>query len=329
MKSDEPQKDKDEPESKSKLEEAQLRKIELEVKALERKEKEEESTEPTRQQKLNLELKTLLWQTGRVYRLSQFAIIFSILATLVTIFATGYGIWSSYKKDTEIKAKEIRERTDTLYRTEIQRLIQYPIDSKVTISDAVFLFRDLDDVVKNGYDVGEKQNRQKEEIGTLLTQLMTSPDIDLSITRNVEFDRKAMKNSEFYREYLVRNPRYNRDILSKYQSVLKALRAEDPNYKIEPDEREEELFFESAAGKPSKNQARFFQYVYIFWAYKAHVDLFSETVSKNPELAAEAETYLGFSFCWFYRATGNIPLTIKIFGGSPDMVVWRSTQCGG
>lgn len=320
-------KKKNGPESESALDAAGLRKLELEIAALERKEKEEESTEPTRQQKLNLELKTLLWQTGRVFKLSQFAIIFSILATVVTVFATTYGIWTSYRKDTEIKAKEIRERTDTLYRAEIQRLIQYPIDPKVTISDAVFLFRDLGDVVKNGYEEGEKQNRQKEEIGLLLSQLINSPDVDLAVTRNVEFDRKAITNSEFYRAYLVGNPKYNRDIISKYKSVLKALHKEDPDYVIQPDEQNQEIFIEiNPAGKGTKDQTKFFQYVYIFWAYKAHVELLTETM-KNLELAKEARDYYDRSFCWFYGATENIPLTIKIYEGDPGRVAWRWERC--
>jgi hypothetical protein len=310
------------------LEEEQLRKLALEIKALERREEEEINARFPKQQKLDLELKTLLWQTGRVYRLSQFAIIASVLATLVTVFATSYGIWASYKKDTELKAKELRERTDSLYRAEIQRLIQYPIDQKVTISDAVFLLRDLEDIVENGYDKGAKQDRQKDEIGTLITQLLMSPDVDLAVTRNVEFDRKALTNSASYKDYLIRNPKYNRDILSKYKAVLAALHEKDRNYTITPDERNEEMFIESNSdGKTINNQANFFQYVYIFYAYKSHVDLLKETISKIPGSADEAGQYLGISFCWFYGATENSGLTGKIYGGTPEMVAWRWQQC--
>lgn len=314
--------------AKKLLEDSQLKKLALEIKALERIEEEETDTRIPKQKKLDLELKTLLWQTGRVYRLSQFAIIASILATLVTIFATSYGIWASYTKDTENKEKELRERTDSLYRAEIQRLIQYPVDPKITISDAVFLFRDLEDVVEHGYDQGAKQDRQKDEIGTLISQMMISPDVDLSVTRNVEFDRKAMANSPSYKEYLIRNPKQNRDIISKYKAILAALRETDPNYSILPDEQNDQMFIESnAPGKAERNQGKFFQYVYIFYAYKTHVDLLKETISQIPGSAEEAESYLGISFCWFYSATGNSGLTGKIYGGTPDMIAWRWQQC--
>jgi len=310
------------------LEEGQLKKLELEIKALERIEEEETDAKLPKQKKLDLELKTLLWQTGRVYRLSQFAIIASILATLVTVFATSYGIWASYKQDTELKEKELRERTDTLYRAEIQRLIQYPIDPKITISDAVFLLRDLEDVVANGYERGAKQDRQKDEIGTLITQLMMSPDVDLSVTRNVEFDRKALTNSPSYQDYLIRNPKYNRDVISKYKTILATIHAADLNYSITPDERSDEMFIESnTAGKLEKTQDKFFQFVYIFYAYKSHVDLLKETFSQIPGSADEAELYLGISFCWFYGATENSPLTGKIYGGTSDMIAWRWQQC--
>lgn len=310
------------------LEDSQLKKLALEIKALERIEEEETNIKIPKQKKLDLELKTLLWQTGRVYRLSQFAIIASILATLVTIFATSYGIWASYQKDTENKTKELRERTDSLYRAEIQRLIQYPIDPKITISDAVFLLRDLEDVVENGYERGAKQERQKDEIGTLISQIMISPDVDLAVTRNVEFDRKALENSPSYKDYLIRNPKFNRDIISKYKAVLTALHEADPNYSIIPDERNEQMFIESTGlGKSEKKQDRFFQYVYIFYAYKSHVDLLKETIATNPGLAQEAENYLGISFCWFYGATENSGLTAKIYGGTPDMIAWRWQQC--
>jgi hypothetical protein len=315
-------------EAKKLLEDSQLKKLALEIKALERIEEEETNTKLPKQKKLDLELKTLLWQTGRVYRLSQFAIIASILATLVTIFATSYGIWASYQKDTENKTKELRERTDSLYRAEIQRLIQYPIDPKITISEAIFLFRDLEDVVENGYEKGPKQDRQKDEIGTLMSQMMMSPDVDTSITRNVEFDRKALANSVSYRNYLIRNPKYNRDILSKYKASLATLHAADPGYSIVPDESTDEMFSENnTAVKSDKNQEKFFQYIYIFYAYRSHVDLLKETAATLPEKAQESELYLGISFCWFYGATANSGLTSKIYGGTDEMIGWRWQQC--
>jgi hypothetical protein len=131
-----------------------------------------------------------------------------------------------------------------------------------------------------------------------------------------------------YRDYLIRNPKYNRDILSKYKAVLAVLHEKDPDYTITPDEKNDEMFIESdGAGKPIKNQETFFQYIYIFYAYKSHVDLLKETIAKIPESAPEAESYLGISFCWFYGATENSGLTGKIYGGTPGMVGWRWQQC--
>ncbi len=314
--------------STSDLEKAQLKKLEHEIAALERQAEEQESTATVQQKKLDLEVKTLIWQTGRVYRLSQFAIIFSIIATLVTVFATCYGLWTSYTKDIENKKKEFTERTDTLYRTQIQRLIQYPVEPKTTISDAVFLFRDLEEVTTNGYEEIGKRDRQKKELGLLLTQLVKSPDFDLLLTRNIEFDREAMFHSEAYREYLVLDINSNMTIISKYQAALKEIQETYPKYSIIPDEKNDTMFYESnPPAEAVKRQKAFMQYSYIFYAFQAHVQLMNKTMETRRELKEAAEEYLGNSFCLFYGTTLNVPLTRKIYGGDADMMEWRLQQC--
>ena len=304
------------------LEDAQLRKLQLEIDALERIANEEQTVGISKQEKVRLEVKTLLWQTGRVYRLSQFAVIFSILATMVTIFATGYGIWTSYAKDSETKVKERTDRTDGLYRTALARLIQFPVEPKATISDAVFTLRDLEDVVKNNYDDEKKRERQKQEVGFLLAQLMNSPEVDLSISRNVEFDRKAMDQSTFYRDYLTRNPRFNRDIISKYKNVLSSMHDRAPCYSMIPDPNRKEVFIEKECrnGEP---EPTFLQYVGLYYSYKSHVALLNETLENFPDVSQEAQSYRDLSFCWFVKATRNVPLTVEIFGGSPEKVNWK------
>jgi len=312
---------------RNRLEDAQVRKLELEIDALRRAANEEESVGVSKQEKVRLEVKTLLWQTGRVYRLSQFAVIFSILATLVTIFATAYGIWTSYVKDNETKVKERTDRTDGLYRTGLQQVIRFPAEAKMTISDAVFTLRDLEDVVNNNYDDEKKRDRQKNEVGFLLTQLINSPETELSISRNVELDRKAMDHSSFYRDYLARNPKLNRDILSKYQEVLKDVHLRAPCYSLIPDPKKKEFFRQSRCqnGEP---QPTFLQYVGLFYAYKSHVAILNETLQNYPDASQDALAYRDTSFCWFYMATQNVPLTMDIFGGTAEQVVWKwETEC--
>lgn len=309
-------------EALNRLEEAQLRRLQLEIDALERTADEEKLVGVSKQDKIKLEVKTLLWQTGRVYRLSQFAVIFSILATLVTVFATGYGIWSSYTKDNETKVKERMDRTDGLYRAALERLIQFPVEPKVTISDAVFTLRDLEDVVNNNYDDERKRERQSQEVGFLLAQLMNSPEVDLSISRNVEFDRKAMDQSSFYRDYLTRNPKFNRDIISKYKNVLSSVHERAPCYSMIPDPNKKEVFIEKEC-KNGEPEPTFLQYVGLFYSYKSHVAILNETLEKSPDVSEEARSYRDMSFCWFFKATRNVPLTIEIFGGTPEQVNWK------
>jgi hypothetical protein len=307
---------------RNRLEDAQVRKLELEIDALTRAANEEQSVGTSKQEKVRLEVKTLLWQTGRVYRLSQFAVIFSILATLVTIFATAYGIWTSYVKDNETRVKERTDRTDGLYRTGVQHLIRFPVDEKITISDAVFTLRDLEDVVNNNYDDETKRERQRHEVGFLLAQLINSPELDLGVSRNVELDRKAMDQSTFYRNYLAQNPKFNRDIISKYKNILSSVHDRAPCYAMIPDPEKKEYFreMECRNGEP---EPTFLQYVGLFYAYKSHVAILNETQGKYPDVAEEARVYRDTSFCWFFKATRNPPLTIEIFGGTPEQVNWK------
>jgi hypothetical protein len=220
------------------IEQEQLRKLRLENEALERERSLAVDTPDRKRQKLDLEVESLQWQNGLIYKLGQYATIVTILATAATICATGLGVFIAYnnfKSDREheaaLKQKELADKTDSQYRTELRELFQYPVEPKRTISEAVFLFRDLGDVIENGYKGDDAMRRLKgKEVGLLLTQLVKSPDFDLSMTRNVSFDSKALDHSAYYRDHLVQSPGDNRDILTKYKLTLWNLHDADKDY---------------------------------------------------------------------------------------------------
>ena len=311
----------------------QLRKLRLEIDALEREQGLAVDTPGRRRRKLDLEVQALQWQNGLVYKLGQYATIVTILATVATICATGLGVYIAYNnfaRDREheaaLKQKELAEKTDSQYRTELRELFKYPVEEGRTISEAVFLFRDLGDVIENGYKGDDAMRQRKgKEVGFLLTQLVRSPDFDLSKTRNVNFDSKALDNSTYYRDHLIQSPGDSRDILTKYKWALWKLHDSDKSYYEGFSVNPEDPTAFTVPHDP-KTQDKFYQYVYLYQAYKKHVWLLGKAAEASPG-DEQLQRYLGESFCWFYGATQNKSLTIGIFGGDADMVLWRWRQC--
>lgn len=308
------------------VEAAQLQKLQMEIAALNRAERFEAEAEQQKRDKLFYETQSLRWQTSLFYKLTQFA-------TIITIFATAFGVYQAYTKLVEDKIKATqeeekarRERINALYRSDLQQLLQYPIDKEhQTIPIAVFLMHDLADVVNTGFkDDPETQARMKDEIGLLIAQLVKSPEFNLTETRNTDFERKALEHCKFYENYLINHPSDNRDILSKYKGVLLALHKTNPDYyeKFEVDPEDPTAFIE---GQESVDQTRFFQYAYLFHAYRKHVSLLdnSYALKSDPEVI----NYKTISFCWFWLATRNRSLLKSIFGGTAEQVEAKSKLC--
>jgi len=306
--------------------EAELEKIELEIASLRRGAAFESETLAQRKQKLYYDTHSARWQTSLIYRLSQFA-------AIVTIFATLFGIYFTYNKlvtdrDNEFKQnqKDRIERTTTRYRNDLQELLQYPTDPKQTISRAAFLLRDLADVVDNGFEENDRPAK-REEIGFLVTQLIKSAEFDLALTRNSNFDRKAIETSRFYEDYLINHASDNRDILSKYKSALLTLHNQDPPYyeNLQVDASDPTAFLESEV---AKDQTKFFQYAYLFHGYRKHVELFAHnSVLPKPDPSLRKD--LELAFCWFWGTTKNPSLTKAIFGsGEGDQFLEKTKTCG-
>ncbi|MDX6443556.1 MAG: hypothetical protein QOH71_630 [Blastocatellia bacterium] len=310
---------------KTAVEQAQLEKLELEIAALKRTESFDAETKEEKRKKMYYETQSARWQTSLIYRASQFA-------TIITIFATAFGIWSAYNKlvtdrqnEYEQKSKDRTDRMTLRYRTDLQQLLEYPIDPRQTISKAVFTLQDLTDVVNNGFESELEKQQKADEVGFLIAQLVKSSDFDLMLTRNSNFDRKAIDSSKFYENYLVTHPMDNRDILSKYKGVLLALHDKDPSYceNFQVDPNDSSSFTESQI---STDQTKFFQYVYLFHAYRNHVELLSHSAfvsQPDPHVA----DYLDLAFCWFWGSSRNTSLIQAIFGGTDDQINVKSSEC--
>jgi len=263
--------------------------------------------------KLNLEIKTLEWENSRLGRVARLATLLTICATIVTVLATGVGAWLAYskfvddkEKDRTVRIRELTERNTNQYRSDLQQLSSYPTDRKQTISVAFFLFQDLRELIENGFEEKDRE-RHRVQVGTLMSQLIRSDEYDLSLVRSVEFDRKAMFYCAYYKDFLIGNPSYNGEILSKYKFILASIHDESPNY------------YESITSDPNfgfsapKVADKFLFFVHLFQGYQEHLGLLDEAVKKRPSDAAEVEDYKTRAFCWFHASTKNAQLTQTMF----------------
>ena len=89
------------------------RKLELEIASL----KAQNASAAQQRRKLKLEVSSLEWQNSWKGHITQFSTFFTVLATVVTIAVTLYGVWQGYRKlldDREaartLEGKQLAER---------------------------------------------------------------------------------------------------------------------------------------------------------------------------------------------------------------------------
>jgi hypothetical protein len=119
-----------------------------------------------------------------------------------------------------------------------------------------------------------------------------------------------MNYSEHYATFLIDNPTENLDIISKYKDVLGQLRKADPRFYETLTVSQNDYFTIVATPKSGTELT---QYVFLFQAYKKHVDLLNRALEKHPG-DTELQRKINFAFCWFYDSTRNKSLTSNIFG---------------
>jgi len=266
-------------------------------------------------QKLKLEIKALEWENSLLGRVLRLAGLLTIIATVVTIIATGVGVGVGFmkfvddrQKDRDLRGKELTERTTNQYRSDLEQLIGYPVNPKQTVSSASFLFQDLHDLVEKGFDEGQR-DQYRIQIGSLLAQIVRSDDYDLSVMRNLEFDRKAMFYCDYYKRFLKEHPGQNGTILSKYSFVLASMHDENPKY-YQAITSEPNFLFSA----PKKGHGKFGPFVHLFQGYQEHLNLFDEAIHQDGSKNSEIQDSKRQAACWFYASTKNDQLTETLLG---------------
>ena len=279
-------------------------------------------------QKLYLEIRTLEWENSLLGRVFRLAGLLTIIATVITIIATGFGVWQGYmkfnddrQKERDLKTRELKERNTNHYRSDLQLLAAYPLDPKQTIAAASFLFYDLQDLVENEFY--EDRDQRRFQVGSLISQMIRSDNYDLTVMRNVEFDRKALYYCDYYKKFLEDHPQYNSEILNKYKFVLDTMRKKDPKY-YRSITVESNFSFKIPPGGGDKGRS----FVHWVQAYQEHMALFDEALKKNPSDPSEITECKQAAACWFQASIKNDQITGTIFNLDHAGLKTLAERCG-
>lgn len=263
--------------------------------------------------KLRLEAITLKRQNSRKGQFLQYSTLATAVTALLTALATVVGVWIAISKfidegnkDRELRTRELEERSDNQFRSDLKQLLLYPVDTQVTAATVIFLFQDIESLT-------EGQENRRIRVSQLVSSLTRSAEFDFEHARNIEFDVTALTYWNNYPVYLKQEPSLNLKILDKYKEALKHLH--DDNWR----------FFESISvdseGYPffkpvvenfkyqREHAAEYDRFVYLFQGYRKHV----ETLLEKSQEVLRNGSYLNQAFCSFYAATKNSALTKVIF----------------
>lgn len=271
--------------------------------------------------KVKLEIASLKWQNSWIGRLAQFATIITICATLVTIFATVFGLISERQKDRDLRTRELRERIATQYRSDIEQLLQYPTEDKQTITYVIFLLNDLEALIKTTSELKELSQtdlesgikQQELAIADLLSNLTTSTKFDYNQPRNVEFDLRCLDHWEAYKTILREQKTQNNvDIIGKYAAALETLYKEDPVYVGTVDLISPYVFQPASESKFTQNYNKTIQFADLYFGFNEHVELLRERLRKSPGDEENVKN-IELAHQVFSESTHNQCLTQKIF----------------
>lgn len=280
--------------------------------------------------KLELEISSLKWQNSSIGRLTRFAAFFTIMATAATVLATLFTVWQGYSKfrldkenDLILRKKEFVERTDNQYHSHLEQLLRYPVDEKQTTSQVIFTFRNLSNIVEKGYE-GKELEKRRQEVATLVANLIRSFRFDFMNARNVEFARIAINECAYYQEKLVNDPESNMTILSKFDLAFKFYLKEDSFYKsIEIDPNGDYII----EVPDNKRNLKITEVINILDGYREYIELVNKNLNEKPQATEETRDDLKIYLCSFYSTTKNENLTKYVFNIPDNEEQNRFKEC--
>lgn len=282
----------------------------------------------SRLRKLKLEIALLEWRNSGFGRLTRLTAIFTVIVTLITVFATllGWG-WDRFR-ERQLRARELSERIENQYRSNIQQLLRYPKDENQTIPSVIFVFDDISNLLQH-YSPEEVANRRLT-IGTWLAELRTSSEFDLGKSRNAEFDNAVLKFCSYCSEAAVKNPKYSKIMLEKYTVALAPFHKDDEKFKNVYKKPGTDSFTVSRTAESVEKEGftvKLRPFATMVRAYELHLALLNKAIQENPKDSDALKAAIDKYTCDFFLATQNPTLTKNIFNINDDEMNARMTKC--
>lgn len=284
-------------------------------------EKLEIATAEAELRKLSLEIQLLARQNSWKGQWIQVTTVITVLATVISAWIGFVKFRSDNQKERELKQREIEQRIDNQYRSDVKELLSFPYDDKKSIPVVISLFQDLRRLVESKPQGGnEQENSLGADIGPLISSLIHSSDFTFDKLRHLEFDLAALQQSDHYSAYLTQDTSRNLDILSKCHEELQRIHQEDKNLVesiiVGPDEN----FIVPHKGTNAPLLIK------LFYCYKSHYDLLKKAQEAKSEDQGIKEA-LHLAFCWVYGATRNISFTSRACDLGTDAVQAEWAKC--
>jgi hypothetical protein len=211
-------------------------------------------------------------------------------APLITVVLTLASLWAGAYKyfDDRKEARLALERAQV--RTDIDQILSFPTDAKISLARATFLLHDLGDLTAN--DSGGRDN-----VTDVIDELIKN-DLDFDKARDAGFSLLALSNWPGYADRM-RDRGGSRDIRYKYYQALRHLYEANKAYFSSID-------YDSGTGgyvvKEYTEEAQFLLFAALVSGYSKHMEFIRDESARKEAVERFAD------------ALHNPGLAAKLFG---------------
>ena len=202
-----------------------------------------------------------------------------LISVLIAVGGFLFGVLQYY--DQEQKAR-INEQTDQQLKVQAEirdnfnRILQFPREKNLTLSQTAFLLNDLDRSLR--VSIGEFENRpenlqeEQRRITSKLIMLILD-DSNFDEPRDAELGRIILENWDDYKVYLKTDDVILQDILTKYTDAFARLRGLAPLYFQRLVYNEDRTQFNEPPGASEADKSRLRHFEALLIGFRRHLEL--------------------------------------------------------
>jgi len=196
---------------------------------------------------------------------------------LITAILTLAGLWAGAYKYFGDRRQSRMANQKTQIRVDIDQILSFPADNKITVARITFLLHDLDELTAN--DAAARNN-----VTDVLEQLIAN-DLDFDRPRDVSFDVAAMSHWPDYEQRL-RSQCGSPELIYKYYQALRHLYERNKPYfsTIEYNRAEERFSVTTYT-----YEAQFLHFAQLIVGYQKHLSFIRNPAERQTALQRLAE----------------------------------------